>query len=254
MQPYDHGSIQSLRHQFRIRSERYKESTAWARDTRIDDLIVSCLPRLSRDQVGLDVGAGTGRLTMRLADMGEKWISMDVSREMLQAGPAPIPVVADANRIPVGDESVDIALAQSILPFVPFGSLLREAHRILRPEGAVVVADKVLGFLRGPDERWYHDLERARNPARRLGRRTEDLAHEAEEAGFRCDFQDDYAIEYQETVTDWLDRAGRMPGSNIEAIKRLLENRPDSVRVFDADGGQSIAYVLTWGLLRLRKA
>jgi SAM-dependent methyltransferase len=249
----DQKTLEALREQFRIRSDHYGKTTVWAKDSRIDDAIISLLPRLCRDKIGVDVGAGTGRLTKRLTVMGERWVSLDLSPEMLCAGSAPNAVVGNANDLPLAEGCAVAVVAQSVLPFVAYDVLLTQVSHLLCPGGVAIVADKVLGELRGTDEEWYHSLEKARNPARRPGRRTEDLADEAETMGYECEVQSELPFEYQESLDEWYQRATRMPGSDVLRLQQLLERRPSSVFVEESCGEAIIRYTLTWAVLRLKK-
>lgn len=249
----DYWSTDALRTQFRIRSADYRELTVWAKDSRIDDLIVSSVPKIGARQLGADVGAGQGRLVRRLSERGERWISIDISEEMLRAGGAPNGIVADAKRLPIRSGALHVLVAQSILPFVPLRSLLEEGWRVLAGGGRVVVADKVLGALVGADAGWYHELERARNPARILGLRTEELVRQGVNQGYTCSQVHEYPIVYSEPLDTWLGRAERIPGSDVARLAELLHRRPRSVHLDMGAQRPTITYTLTWALAHFVK-
>lgn len=74
-----------------------------------------------------DVGTGTGRAALALAEAGAAVIGLDASREMLDvarqraaAAHAEIQFdVADAHALPLGDRSVDVAVSLRLLMHVP---------------------------------------------------------------------------------------------------------------------------------------
>lgn len=86
----------------------------------------------------LDVGAGTGRLALKLANLGADVIALDVSEEMLnKLKPKTkklIPIIGDAESLPFDDESFDIVIATFLI--VHLKNLERffgEVYRVLRP-------------------------------------------------------------------------------------------------------------------------
>src|SRR6185312_1695051 len=93
----------------------------------------------------LEVGAGAAQCSRWLATQGARPIAVDLSesqlgqaRELhLRSGVATTLVLADAQRLPFGDET--FALACSAYGAVPFtadsGAVMREVARVLRPGG-----------------------------------------------------------------------------------------------------------------------
>ncbi|MEE2828145.1 MAG: class I SAM-dependent methyltransferase [Myxococcota bacterium] len=97
----------------------------------------------------LEVGSGTGCLAIPLAEAGAEVTAAELSFEHLETlrGYAAerslsLPVVqSDARRLPFADDSFDRVLVASLVHLVArSGSLLREAERVCRPEGRIVVA------------------------------------------------------------------------------------------------------------------
>ena len=92
----------------------------------------------------VDVGCGTGRFTQALQQQGARTVGVDLDPGMLTvaaeraAGPW---LVADAARLPFGDQAFDLAVAVTVLEFVADpGRVLAELARVTRPGGRVVVA------------------------------------------------------------------------------------------------------------------
>jgi len=96
-------------------------------------------------RVVLDLGAGTGRATAALARVfpDARTVALDVSQALVAraaAGSEAIArVVADAQRLPCVDASVDIVFANLLLPWVEPDRVLAECVRVLRPGGLALM-------------------------------------------------------------------------------------------------------------------
>lgn len=90
----------------------------------------------------VDLGAGTGAALGALRDRFPRAtiISIDLTPGMLAAGAAAASgVCADANRLPLADESVDVVFSNLMLHHCPAPeAVLREARRVLRSGGVVL--------------------------------------------------------------------------------------------------------------------
>ena len=97
----------------------------------------------------LELGAGTGRITLPLIDAGHQLTALDISEKMLAALKAkakaaaldpPACIVADMRKLPLDDSSVDLVIApfNCLMHLYTWKDLLvcfREAARVLRPGG-----------------------------------------------------------------------------------------------------------------------
>jgi ubiquinone/menaquinone biosynthesis C-methylase UbiE len=120
----------------------------------------------------LEIGAGTGYFTLNLAQLGliERPTVSDISPGMLAAlGETAkrleievTPVVAEAERLPFGDESFDLVFGHAVLHHVPdLGTAFSEFRRVLRPGGRIA-------FM-GEPSRYGDRLAAAPKRAGRLG-------------------------------------------------------------------------------------
>jgi ubiquinone/menaquinone biosynthesis C-methylase UbiE len=97
----------------------------------------------------LDVGSSTGPLTVPLLQEGVDVTAVDLSAEHLsqleayasEAGCTAKTVQADAAAMPFEENSFDVVFVASVVHLVPDpGPILREAERVCRPGGRIVVA------------------------------------------------------------------------------------------------------------------
>jgi len=133
----------------------------------------------------LDVGTGTGRMLELFGPRVEHAVGVDLAREMLAVARANLERAGlrncslrqgDMYQLPLPAESFDAAVFHQVLHYAedPVRAL-REASRVLRPGGRLVIVDFA-----------PHEVEalRAEHAHRRLGFSDEELAQSCAEAGF----------------------------------------------------------------------
>jgi SAM-dependent methyltransferase len=95
---------------------------------------------LSRGLVVLDLAAGTGKLTRMLAGSGARVIAVEPVAEMRAALPASVEVLdGTAERIPLGDGSVDLVTVAQAFHWFDGDAALAEIQRVLRPNGRLAL-------------------------------------------------------------------------------------------------------------------
>lgn len=106
----------------------------------------------------VELGAGTGKLTDRLVELGHDILATDPLDEMLQhlrlRHPDLRVATAPAEAIPAATRSVDTVVAAQSFHWFDVDRALREAARVLKPEGRIALA------WNDPDERipWVRKL------------------------------------------------------------------------------------------------
>ncbi|MGH7551627.1 MAG: class I SAM-dependent methyltransferase [Longimicrobiales bacterium] len=173
---------------------RYRERNRFAR-RRIEN-VFSLLPPVHGKSV-IDLGCGMGTFTIECARRGAVAIGIDpapaavaAARRVADAEHARSAffIQADAVRLPLGDESADVVLAADVTEHLDdetLGRVLREATRVLRPGGQLV--------LYTPEQR--HLFERLRDhnvllspdPSHIAVRSADELAAAVAKAGLRVE-------------------------------------------------------------------
>ncbi|HEU4754698.1 MAG TPA: class I SAM-dependent methyltransferase, partial [Armatimonadota bacterium] len=107
------------------------------------------LALLNESAVVADLGCGTGIVSQALAPCARQVLAVDGSPEMLETARgrlASLPNVelraGELEALPIEDGSVDLAVMMLVLHYIPEPvDALREALRILRPGGKLLVVD-----------------------------------------------------------------------------------------------------------------
>jgi erythromycin 3''-O-methyltransferase len=113
-------------------------------------LVARLAQELPRGGSVLDVGNGLGVQDPVIAEVVEPrlLVAMNITESQLRAGRAHVesaggwPLLADAVRIPMADNSVDgVISVEAAFHFRSRGRFFSEAHRVLRPGGVVSISD-----------------------------------------------------------------------------------------------------------------
>ncbi len=160
---------------------------------RLVERLASALPT---DAVILDVGNGLGAQEPVIAEVARpaRLVAVNITQSQLRAGLENLrragahPVVGDATRIPLADETVDgLISVEAAFHFSSRRRFFEEAHRVLRPGGVLTMSDvPTMRLPQGPLE-----LVAGLTQLRMWGLKPAAVAHlrrivaDAEEVGFR---------------------------------------------------------------------
>ena len=146
------------------RVEAWEKVAASDAFLKIRDRIVELAdPR--RDDLCVDLGAGTGLLTLALAPRVHELVAVDISGRMLERlddtaaadGVDNVePLIADLRRLPLEDESATLVVSNYAFHHLddPGKELaLAEARRILQPGGRLVIGDMMFSLSLEPRDR-----------------------------------------------------------------------------------------------------
>jgi ubiquinone/menaquinone biosynthesis C-methylase UbiE len=146
------------------RVEAWDEVAASEAFLAIRDRILELAEPLGHDRA-VDLGAGTGLLSLALAPRVRELIAVDISEQMLERlDDAAIAdgihnietVAADLRRLPLEDESATLVVSNYAFHHLDDAGkelALAEARRILRPGGRLVVCDMMFSLSLEPRDR-----------------------------------------------------------------------------------------------------
>jgi SAM-dependent methyltransferase len=124
----------------------------------------------------LEIGAGTGAITVPMARRGRRVIGVDVSFAMLERlrakdrgiRVAVAVAVADATRLPIADDAFAGAYCRWVLHVIaPWRDAVRELCRVVAPGGVIVI--EPAGYSGGWREVWLRFVEELGSAAEPVG-------------------------------------------------------------------------------------
>ena len=159
-----------------------------------DERVVELL-ELHGSETVLDYGAGSGVLTVPVAHELPAGIvhAVDESPEMISLLQERLertysysvrPQLIESNRVDMANSCVDRVLAVNLLHEVIGEDALAEIHRLLKPDGFLLVID------------WRSDVERKAGPPTEVSLTTEEAAEMLREAGFDVALVEDISFPY----------------------------------------------------------
>jgi SAM-dependent methyltransferase len=173
--PYLHGG--PLGRQWRVRARSF--------DAFVRHVVNPEAARLGRKLHILDLGAGNGWLSYRMALAGHRATALDIREDRVDGlgAAAPfvarmpdriMPLTASFDAIPLGDGKVDIAIFNAALHYATdLPHTLAEAARVVRPGGILVVLDSP--FYRREEDGAAMVREKRAQAAQTFGDRAETL-------------------------------------------------------------------------------
>jgi SAM-dependent methyltransferase len=180
----------------------------------------------------IDVGCGTGLSTTALKEIAKKIVGVDASAEMIALAESDGRIdyrVADALSLPFGENEFDLMTLSSAFHWLEREKFLKEAARVLRPQGWLIVYDNYFSGRMEENaafQTWYREsyLSKYPPPSRAKSNfNEEDSGNEGfylagdEEYKNRISFSIDGLIDYLTTQSNVI-AAVEVDGEDINEI------------------------------------
>lgn len=213
----------------------------------------------------LDVATGGGFTALAFAPRVRSVTALDVSPRMLdqarrRAAEQGLTNLTfregDAGALPFPDATFDIVTCRIAAHHFPEVALFaREAARVLRPRGRLVLVDTCVPDGEPEADAWQNGVEALRDPSHVRNHTPAEWRRCVEEAGLRLE-----ALETDGDVPipleDWLIKAG-CSGERAEEVRRLFREAPEPARrafAIESAAGGGITFVWQRVLLLAAKA
>jgi ubiquinone/menaquinone biosynthesis C-methylase UbiE/8-oxo-dGTP pyrophosphatase MutT (NUDIX family) len=247
---------EAVRDQFEKRAPSYDSYTVWNHDKRLIAETLRPVRALRSDAMCLDLGGGTGRLAERGRRIAGHWVVADLSFHMLRAVSEGIPLVeADGERLPFQPDTFDLIVECSMLQYADRDRVLSEAGRLLRADGTLTIAEKVLGDYEGVGAEWCIEVARLRNPLKHDVPTTPLFASLLRGHGYSVESSVELRRIYRQSIEEWISRAGTVPAKHQRRLRELINDPPPEVEEtgFRVDGDY-MHIPISWAVISAERA
>jgi len=224
----------AIRRVFGSAAERYAASSIHAGGPDLDAMLAAA------DLVGgektLDLGCGTGHTALAFAARGAEVEALDLTAEMLaqgrrmaqERGLANVRFrEGDAADLPFADAAFDVVTSRlSAHHFARPEAVVREAARVLRPGGRLLLVDSVAPADPAQDT-FLNAVELLRDPSHVRDHTVDQWCALCEAAGLVPELLETWS--YRIAFEAWVERCAT-PAREVAQLRSLLARAPDEVR------------------------
>jgi ubiquinone/menaquinone biosynthesis C-methylase UbiE len=224
----------TIRQVFGAAAASYAASAVHAAGPDLDAMLAAA--ELAGGEQVLDLGCGTGHTALAFAARGAEVEALDLTLEMLtqgrrtaaQRGLANVHFrEGDAAHLPFADASFDVVASRlSAHHYARPELAVREAARVLRPGGCLLLVDSVAPEDT-PQDTFLNTIEVLRDPSHARDHTVEQWCRICQAAGLAPEQLGSWS--YRIAFDEWVERF-TTPAPEVAQLRRLLAGAPDEAR------------------------
>lgn len=197
------------------RIQKYNQSSEWVNDKRLIKKIHD-LAKAGPDARVLDIAIGTGKIAEAFYRKVNYVVGIDICIEMVKQAKdyADKIILSAAEKLPFKNNSFDVCVCRQGFQFMELNDVLTQIHRVLKPEGTVVLCHLTAYNERDRDITFF--IQRLRNPARKNFFLPEDFVNILKDNNFMN--IDSFEYITRESVSRWIDN-GAIDKKQMEKIR-----------------------------------
>jgi ubiquinone/menaquinone biosynthesis C-methylase UbiE len=247
---------QSVQKQFGKRAAGYNTYTSWLKSKSLFDAIIFPLKDLIPNAYCLDIGGGTGYVPTEDVKISDRnWVVCDLSSEMgshIQRSERVTFTQGNAHNLPFENDTFHFILIRSMLYYVNIDKVLKEAYRVLKVGGYLVIAEKIF------NKRHIHfdDFKRLvnlRNPLKINIPKTDDIKNALLNNKFEFITLKRIEETYTQNLDIYLSRNNTAPVENQKEVMNILQKFADSNLGIKLNDDNTFTFQLNWEIFYAKK-
>lgn len=208
------------------RAQKYNRSSKWVDDAVLIRKICD-LAEAEPNAYVLDIGLGTGKIAEVFYKKVKYVVGIDICIDMVMQAKkyANKIVITSAEEMPFKDNAFDVCVSRQGLQFMEVDKVLKQIHRVLKPNGTVVLCHLTAYGEKDRDTTFL--IQRLRNPARKNFFLPTDFWSILK----KNNFVNTESFEYitRESVNQWIDN-GAIDEEQMEKIRDVYRKASDDFK------------------------
>lgn len=228
---------QSVKNQFGDNAHKYVTSTLHAKGKDLE-MMKAWVEQSGLGDSLLDIATGGGHVANSLASYFKKLVALDLTTEMLNSAKSFIEsnghrnvsfIEGDAQELPFADRTFEVVTCRIAAHHFPdIKSFVKETHRVLKEDGAFVLADNVAPEVDEFDN-FYNELEKKRDYSHFRAYKKSEWIAMIEEEGFTVESLFTFSKTFQ--FESWCERMS-LSEEEIQHLNNWIVAASDATKSF----------------------